>query len=78
LTPVEERAIGPSLGQDNIDKGRNAMVYGMLAAFLFMAVYYKLFGVIADVVLLANVVLLIALLSIFGAALTLPASRRWC
>jgi preprotein translocase subunit SecD len=72
LTPVEERAIGPSLGQDNIDKGRNAMVYGMLAAFIFMAVYYKLFGVIADVVLLANVILLIALLSMVGAALTLP------
>ena len=72
LTPVEERAIGPSLGQDNIDKGRNAMVYGMLAAFIFMAIYYKLFGVIADVVLLANVVLLLALLSLVGAALTLP------
>src|SRR5665811_70811 len=41
LTPVEERAIGPSLGQDNIDKGRNAMVFGMLAAFIFMAIYYK-------------------------------------
>jgi preprotein translocase subunit SecD len=72
LTPVEERAIGPSLGQDNIDKGRRAMVFGMLAAFVFMAVYYKLFGLIADVVLLANVVLLIALLSLVGAALTLP------
>jgi preprotein translocase subunit SecD len=72
LTPVEERAIGPSLGQDNIDKGRNAMVYGMLAAFIFMAIYYKVFGVIADVVLLANVVLLMALLSLVGAALTLP------
>ena len=72
LTPVEERAIGPSLGQDNIDKGRNAMVYGMLAAFIFMAIYYKVFGVIADVVLLANVVLLMALLSLVGAPLTLP------
>ena len=72
LTPVEERAIGPSLGQDNIDKGVHAMVYGMLAAFIFMAIYYKLFGVIADVVLLANVVLLTALLSLVGAALTLP------
>jgi preprotein translocase subunit SecD len=72
LTPVEERAIGPSLGQDNIDKGRNAMVFGMLAAFLFMAVYYKLFGLIADVVLVANVILLVAFLSLVGAALTLP------
>jgi preprotein translocase subunit SecD len=72
LTPVEERAIGPSLGQDNIDKGVHAMEFGMLAAFLFMAVYYKVFGLIADVVLAANVVLLVAFLSLVGAALTLP------
>jgi preprotein translocase subunit SecD len=72
LSPVEERAIGPSLGQDNIDKGVNAMVFGMLAAFVFMAVYYKVFGLIADIVLAANVVLLTALLSLVGAALTLP------
>ena len=61
------------LGQDNIDKGVNAMVFGMLAAFVFMAIYYKVFGLIADLVLaVANVVLLMALLSLFGAALTLP------
>jgi preprotein translocase subunit SecD len=72
LTPVEERAIGPSLGQDNIDKGVNAMVFGMLAAFVFMAIYYKVFGLIADFTLAANVVLLTALLSLVGAALTLP------
>ncbi len=72
LTPVEERAVGPSLGQDNIDKGVHAMVFGMLAAFVFMAIYYKLFGLIADLTLAANVVLLTALLSLLGAALTLP------
>jgi preprotein translocase subunit SecD len=72
LTPVEERAIGPTLGAENISKGVNAMVFGMLAAFVFMAVYYKVFGLIADVVLAANVVLLTAMLSVFGAALTLP------
>ena len=72
LSAVEERAIGPTLGQDNINKGVNAMVFGMLAAFVFMAIYYKLFGLIADVVLAANVVLLTALLSLFCAALTLP------
>jgi preprotein translocase subunit SecD len=72
LSAVEERAIGPSLGQDNIDKGVNAMVFGMLAAFVFMAIYYKVFGLIADVVLVANVVLLTAFLSLVGAALTLP------
>jgi preprotein translocase subunit SecD len=72
LSAVEERAIGPSLGQDNIDKGVHAMVFGMLAAFVFMAIYYKIFGLIADIVLLANVILLTAFLSLVGAALTLP------
>ena len=72
LSAVEERAIGPSLGQDNIDKGVHAMVFGMLAAFVFMAIYYKVFGLIADLTLAANVVLLTALLSLLGAALTLP------
>ncbi len=72
LSPVEERAVGPSLGQDNIDKGVRAMVFGMLAAFLFMAIYYKVFGLIADLTLAANVILLTALLSLLGAALTLP------
>ena len=72
LSAVEERAIGPSLGQDNIDKGVHAMVFGMLAAFIFMAVYYKAFGLIADLVLAANVILLTAFLSLVGAALTLP------
>jgi preprotein translocase subunit SecD len=72
LSPVEERAVGPSLGQDNINKGVHAMVFGMLAAFLFMAIYYKVFGIIADLTLAANVILLTALLSLLGAALTLP------
>jgi preprotein translocase subunit SecD len=72
LAAVEERAIGPSLGQDNIDKGVHAMVFGMLAAFIFMAIYYKVFGFIADITLAVNVVLLTALLSLLGAALTLP------
>src|SRR3984957_7622729 len=73
ITAIQERAIGPSLGQDNIDKGVHAMVFGMLAAFIFMAVYYKVFGLIADLTLVANVVLLTALLSLLGGvALTLP------
>jgi preprotein translocase subunit SecD len=72
LTPVEERAIGPTLGQKNISAGVNAMVFGMLAAFIFMAIYYKVFGLIADAVLIANVILLTAFLSLVGAALTLP------
>jgi preprotein translocase subunit SecD len=72
LSPVEERAIGPSLGQDNIDKGVRALEIGMLAVFVFMALYYHAFGLVADAVLLANVVLLTALLSMLHAVLSLP------
>jgi len=69
---IEERAVGPSLGRDNIQKGVTALIVGMAGVFLFMAVYYKTFGVVADVVLLANVVLLTALLSMMRASLSLP------
>jgi preprotein translocase subunit SecD len=69
---VEERAIGPSLGQDNIDKGVRALEIGMLAVFVFMALYYHAFGLVADAVLLANVILLTALLSLLRASLSLP------
>jgi preprotein translocase subunit SecD len=69
---VEQRLIGPSLGRDNIERGFNALVIGMLITFVFMVLYYKAFGVVADVILVANVVLITALLSLFGAALTLP------
>ncbi len=72
IYPIEERAIGPSLGQENIAKGVNALIIGMLGVFIFMAIYYGVFGLVADVVLLANVVLLTALLSLMGAALSLP------
>jgi preprotein translocase subunit SecD len=69
---VEERAVGPSLGRDNIDKGVTALIVGMMGVFLFMAIYYKTFGLVADLVLLANVVLLTALLSMMRASLSLP------
>ncbi len=69
---VEERAVGPSLGQDNIEKGVRALIIGMAILFVFMLVYYKIFGVVANIVLLANVVLLAALLTGFKAALSLP------
>jgi preprotein translocase subunit SecD len=69
---VEQRLIGPSLGRDNIQRGFNALVLGMLITFAFMIVYYRVFGVVADIVLVANVILITALLSLFGAALTLP------
>lgn len=69
---VEQRSIGPSLGQDNIDRGVRALLIGLLATFVFMAIYYKKFGLIANAVLLANVVLLAALLSLLQASLSLP------
>jgi preprotein translocase subunit SecD len=72
IYPISERAIGPSLGQENIEKGVRALIVGMLAVFVFMLVYYRVFGIVANLVLLANVVLLAALLSLMGAALTLP------
>ncbi|HMB72712.1 MAG TPA: SecD/SecF family protein translocase subunit, partial [Gammaproteobacteria bacterium] len=59
-------------GQDNIDKGQLAVVIGFLLVIVFMGVYYRLFGLIANVALLANVVLIVALLSLVSAALTLP------
>jgi preprotein translocase subunit SecD len=69
---VEQRVIGPTLGQDNIDDGTFALTVAALAIFLFMIVYYRVFGVIACIVLTANVVLIIAALALFNAALTLP------
>jgi preprotein translocase subunit SecD len=69
---VEQRLIGPSLGQDNIDRGIRALIIGSAALFVFMALYYSAFGLVANVILLCNVVLLTACLSLFGAALTLP------
>ncbi|MDC8015553.1 protein translocase subunit SecD [Tahibacter soli] len=70
---VEERVIGPSLGQDNIAKGLLSVVIGVTLVVLFVGLYYKLFGLIADVALLLNLVLLVAILSLVQATLTLPA-----
>jgi preprotein translocase subunit SecD len=69
---VEERTIGPSLGAENIRMGVQALGIGMLAVFIFMALYYHRFGMVANLVLLANVVLLTALLSMLRATLSLP------
>jgi len=69
---VEERVIGPSLGQDNIAKGVKAVVLGLLAVLIAAALYYHVFGLIADVALVLNLVLLIAVLSLFQATLTMP------
>jgi len=69
---VEERTIGPSLGQDNIDQGVRSVVIGFILVVLFMAVYYRIFGLVADLVLLVNLVLIVAVLSLLQATLTLP------
>ncbi|MDD1614676.1 MAG: protein translocase subunit SecD, partial [Methylococcaceae bacterium] len=69
---VEERTVGPSLGQDNINKGMLSFVVGFALVVLFMAVYYRLFGIIADLALAFNVVIVVAILSMLQATLTLP------
>lgn len=69
---VEERTIGPSLGAENIGKGINSLQWGLGLVLLFMILYYKNFGLIANVALIANMFLLVAVMSILGATLTLP------
>ncbi len=69
---IDERTIGPTLGQDNIDRGFRAITIGFLSVIVFMAIYYRWFGLIANVALLSNLVFIVAVLSLFGASLTLP------
>lgn len=72
MTFVEEHTIGPSLGQENIRLGVASGVVGLALVLLFMLVYYKAFGVAANIALLLNVVLMMAMMSMLGATLTLP------
>ncbi|MGC8733087.1 MAG: protein translocase subunit SecD, partial [Halothiobacillaceae bacterium] len=69
---IEERTVGPSLGADNIKAGVTAAVVGFIAVAVFMVLYYSLFGVFANIALLANLVLIVAVLSLLQATLTLP------
>ncbi|PKO55808.1 MAG: protein translocase subunit SecD [Betaproteobacteria bacterium HGW-Betaproteobacteria-21] len=69
---IEERTVGPSLGADNIAKGFNSTLWGFLAIAVFMCAYYALFGVVSSIALAANLLLLVALLSLLQATLTLP------
>ena len=69
---VEERTIGPSLGKDNIEQGFNSVIIGFIAVLVFMALYYKTFGLVADLALALNLVLIIAILSMLQATLTMP------
>ena len=69
---IEERTVGPSLGQDNIDQGLKSVIIGMAGVLIFMALYYKVFGLVANLALVLNLVLIVALLSMLQATLTLP------
>jgi preprotein translocase subunit SecD len=69
---VEERTVGPSLGQDHIDKGVKSAGVGLLVVMVFMSIYYKVFGLIANFSLIFNMAVLVALLSMIQATLTLP------
>ncbi|MBC7623947.1 MAG: protein translocase subunit SecD [Aeromicrobium sp.] len=69
---IEERTIGPSLGAENIDKGKNSLLFGFALITVFMVIYYALFGVVSVISLAANLLFLIALLSMLQATLTLP------
>ena len=69
---IEERTVGPSLGQDNIDKGFDSVAIGFVLILIFMAIYYKIFGLFADIALGLNLVLIVAMLSLLQATLTLP------
>jgi len=69
---IEERTIGPSLGQDNIDQGFRSVIIGLVLVLVFMAFYYRVFGLVANVALVLNLVLIVAVLSILQATLTLP------
>ncbi|MEQ8483320.1 MAG: protein translocase subunit SecD [Pseudomonadales bacterium] len=69
---AEERTVGASLGEENINQGRNAVVIGFVLVLAFMLVYYRWFGLAANAALTANLVLIVAIMSVLGATLTLP------
>lgn len=69
---VEERVVGPTLGQDNIRKGVRAVLLGLASVLVCAALYYHLFGIVADIALFFNLVLLLAIMSAIGVTLTMP------
>ena len=73
MSIIEERTVGPSLGQQNIDQGKRSVILGMILVMIFMVIYYRVFGIVADIALTVNLLLIIAILSMIpGATLTLP------
>ncbi|MDH3694435.1 MAG: protein translocase subunit SecD, partial [Gammaproteobacteria bacterium] len=69
---IEERTVGPALGQDNVNQGKRAVTVGFILVLIFMIVYYRTFGWVANLALALNLVLIVAVLSLFQATLTLP------
>ena len=69
---IEERIVGPSLGAENVERGRTAVMYSFSFALIFFLVYYRMFGVITCLALLINMLMVVAVMSLFGATLTLP------
>jgi preprotein translocase subunit SecD len=69
---VEERTVGPSLGRENIDQGKLSVIIGFVLVLVFMAFYYRVFGLVADLALTFNLVMIVAVLSMLQATLTLP------
>ncbi|AHE97890.1 protein translocase subunit SecD [Thioalkalivibrio paradoxus] len=72
MSIVEERTVGPSLGQENIDRGMQSVIIGFIAVMLFMILYYRVFGLIANFALALNLVFIVSILSMLQATLTLP------
>ncbi len=72
LSIIEEKTVGPTLGSDSIHDGLLAGIYGYIFVFLFMIIFYKKLGIFANVALIFNIILMLAMLSILGATLTLP------
>jgi len=69
---IEERTVGPSLGQENIDKGFMSVMIGFVLVLIFMVIWYRVFGLVANIALTMNLVLIVAVLSMLQATLTLP------
>jgi preprotein translocase subunit SecD len=69
---VEERIVGPSLGKENVERGVTAVLYAFLFTLVFFGVYYRMFGVITGIALLFNLLIVVAVMSVFGATMTLP------
>ena len=72
MTVVEERTVGPDLGEDSIKAGLISLIVGFILVIIFMIFKYKIFGLVANLVLIANLTMLVGVLTILEATLTLP------